>query len=230
MRLLLDCGPGSLAELRRHCELDFLDAVFISHAHPDHCLDLVSLRQSLVHAPVSPRLPSADRLLVLASQETIGVLKALGACFCSEGEADFWEPVIEFRTIEAGDSVELGRLGLRVIATKHYRACLAVRIESSGRSLVYGADGGPQASLQHFARGAQLLMLESSLSQREDNEAVWGHLAPEEAGRIARDAGAERLLLTHYFEETGTQGLLERARASFGPAVELARQGAQHEV
>lgn len=227
LKLLIDCGPGSIAELRRHCELDAVDAVFISHTHPDHCLDLVSLRQSLVHAPTVPR---PDRVIVHASQESIDLLAALGACFCGDGEDDFWTPVFEFRAIEAGEAVKLGSVSMRVMATKHYRACLAARFESEGRSLVFGADGGPLASLTEFSSAAQILILESTLSQRHGNEEVWGHMAPEEAGILAREAGAERLLLTHYFEEAGTASLLERARAEFGPSVELACQGVQHEV
>ncbi len=39
-RVWVDAGGGTLAELQRHCSLDDLDAVWISHLHPDHCTDL----------------------------------------------------------------------------------------------------------------------------------------------------------------------------------------------
>ena len=41
--LVLDMGPGSLGALQRHIELDAIDAIVISHLHPDHCLDLTGL-------------------------------------------------------------------------------------------------------------------------------------------------------------------------------------------
>jgi ribonuclease BN (tRNA processing enzyme) len=38
--LWVDAGGGTLAELQRHGSLADLDAVWISHLHPDHCTDL----------------------------------------------------------------------------------------------------------------------------------------------------------------------------------------------
>ncbi|GAA3061414.1 hypothetical protein GCM10020000_50780 [Streptomyces olivoverticillatus] len=39
-RLLLDMGNGALGELQRHIGLYDLDAVLLSHLHPDHCIDM----------------------------------------------------------------------------------------------------------------------------------------------------------------------------------------------
>jgi ribonuclease BN (tRNA processing enzyme) len=42
--VVLDLGPGTLPELRRHTDYRTLRAVVISHLHPDHTLDLVALQ------------------------------------------------------------------------------------------------------------------------------------------------------------------------------------------
>lgn len=39
-RLLLDMGNGALGELQRHIGLYDLDAIFLSHLHADHCIDM----------------------------------------------------------------------------------------------------------------------------------------------------------------------------------------------
>ncbi len=39
-RLLLDLGSGAVGALQRHAPLDGIDAVCVSHHHPDHCLDI----------------------------------------------------------------------------------------------------------------------------------------------------------------------------------------------
>ena len=39
-RLVLDLGPGTLQELRRHTDFRMPDAVIVSHMHVDHVLDL----------------------------------------------------------------------------------------------------------------------------------------------------------------------------------------------
>jgi ribonuclease BN (tRNA processing enzyme) len=33
-------GNGALGELQRHCGLYDLDAIFLSHLHADHCIDM----------------------------------------------------------------------------------------------------------------------------------------------------------------------------------------------
>jgi mycothiol synthase len=41
--VVLDLGPGTLANLQRHVGLDGIDAVVLSHSHPDHWVDLTGL-------------------------------------------------------------------------------------------------------------------------------------------------------------------------------------------
>ena len=59
-RILLDVGPGIVAQLLRRNTPDELDAVVISHMHTDHCLDLVTLRYSYPWIDVAKK-----RLLVI---------------------------------------------------------------------------------------------------------------------------------------------------------------------
>ncbi len=56
-RLVLDLGPGTLQELRRHTDFRTLDAVVISHMHVDHVLDLLSLRHALAYNPIPAPVP-----------------------------------------------------------------------------------------------------------------------------------------------------------------------------
>jgi ribonuclease BN (tRNA processing enzyme) len=56
-RLLLDCGHGALANLGGVCDPRTLDAVFITHAHPDHVVDLYALQALLRYAPEGPAPP-----------------------------------------------------------------------------------------------------------------------------------------------------------------------------
>ncbi|MFI5045314.1 MAG: MBL fold metallo-hydrolase, partial [Acidimicrobiales bacterium] len=45
--VLLDAGPGTLANLQEHVALDELDAIVVSHAHPDHWLEVPVMRNAL---------------------------------------------------------------------------------------------------------------------------------------------------------------------------------------
>ena len=55
--LLLDCGSGVFANLRRHVDYLWVDAVLLSHLHADHFLDLdpVQLRADLLGPPAAGR-------------------------------------------------------------------------------------------------------------------------------------------------------------------------------
>ena len=64
-RLLVDCGNGVFAKLRKHVDYVDVDAVVISHLHADHFLDLVPYSYALTYAPRQqpvpvPRWPGTD--------------------------------------------------------------------------------------------------------------------------------------------------------------------------
>ena len=42
-RLVLDLGHGSVGALQRHLALNDIDAISLSHLHPDHCIDMTAL-------------------------------------------------------------------------------------------------------------------------------------------------------------------------------------------
>src|SRR3954449_5466587 len=57
VRVLLDCGPGVFAKLRRFADYVDVDAVVISHLHADHILDLVPFASGLRYAPRQQPVP-----------------------------------------------------------------------------------------------------------------------------------------------------------------------------
>ena len=57
--VLLDCGPGVFAKLRRYVDYAAVDAVVITHLHADHILDLVPFASGLRYGPRRPGLPAA---------------------------------------------------------------------------------------------------------------------------------------------------------------------------
>jgi len=96
-----------------------------------------------------------------------------------------------------------------------------------GRRVVVSGDTRPCAGTVEAARGADLLIHDSTFGDAEAARALETlHSTAREAARVARQAGVGRLLLTHfstrYDRETAT--LLEQARPEF-PGVEAASDG-----
>lgn len=78
-----------------------------------------------------------------------------------------------------------------------------------------------------LAEGADLLVCESTYLSSEAREAHdHGHMTAHEAGIVARDAGARKLVLTHFSQRYGsTKPFVEQARAVFDGDVIAVRDG-----
>mgnify|MGYP001117279347 CR=1 FL=1 len=225
--LLLDCGPDTLATLQEHIALDQLDGVLISHLHADHLLDLVPLRYGLKYMPGLARnriplwMPPGGRAFL----HQLASVLAMG----DERSEVFFEDVFMVAEYDPSRLLQLGPFQIRFRPTRHYVPCWACRIEVDGRTIVYLADTGPDDDLADLARSATVLICEATLSGDPDpvegQGGVRGHLSAREAGALAAAAGAERLVLTHYWASLGVDALRREAEDAFGQTVQLAQPG-----
>jgi len=102
-----------------------------------------------------------------------------------------------------------------------------VGVPRPGRTVVYTGDTRPHAEVIAAARGADLLVHEATFGQDERQRAQeTGHSTAAEAARVAREAGARRLVLTHISPRYTREApeLLSEARAVF-PGTVVARDG-----
>lgn len=216
--LLVDCGSGVVGKLREHTTVERLTAIVISHFHPDHFLDLITLRYGLRYGfgePVRPRLivpPGGIEHLT-----AIGVaLRNQPAYFTGSYELEEYEPAGE---LSAGD------LRLRFCRTTHDIPTYAMAIGGSGRTLVYTADTRESAELETFAANADLLLCESTYPESDGAPPSGNHLTSIQAGELGRRAGARRLVLTHFWPGIERSCFAREAERTFGAPVEIARSG-----
>ncbi len=104
--------------------------------------------------------------------------------------------------------------------------CVGFRIERGGHTIVYAADTRPCANVVEHAKGADLLIHEVYRPEVCAKEAyAFGHPTAAGAGRVARDSGAKRLILTHFRAHhlADPRVLISEAEAAFGSPVESAR-------
>ena len=50
-KIVLDLGSGALGAIQRYTDLEDIDAIFLSHLHPDHCMDLCGLHVAVRWKP-----------------------------------------------------------------------------------------------------------------------------------------------------------------------------------
>lgn len=209
-RVWLDAGSGTLANLQRHLALADVDAVVLSHAHPDHWTDIegfyVACRYYLGRRGVPVYAPRGLSSLVRGIDD---------------------DGTLSWREIGDGDGVEIGPVRFRFSRTDHPVETLAARADAGGRSLAYSADTGPGWALSSLGR-ADLALVEASFLS--DKEGLVQHLSARQAGITARQAGAGRLVITHVAPGVDRAAAQQEAAASFGAPPEVALPGCRYLV
>lgn len=221
-RIVLDLGPGTLAELRRLSDLTDLAAVVISHCHLDHVLDVLTLRHGLAFKPE----PRPDSLPVLLPPGGVPLLRDVIA------PLEHWAPETPFEArvplseYDPKRPLPLGSLTLTFHRTVHDVPCWAVRIASaeSPAVVIYGADGGPASALAAFGCDADLLIAEATLTEGSAAPDR-GSLTAWEAGALASRSGAKRLLLIHIWQEHGLDRQQSAAATAYSGPITVARPG-----
>ncbi|HWF53676.1 MAG TPA: MBL fold metallo-hydrolase [Solirubrobacteraceae bacterium] len=229
--LLLDCGNGVFAQLRRHIDYLEIDAVLITHLHGDHFLDLVPYSYALIYAPRQQPVavagwPGTDdpvRPELHLPPGSTDTFRRLSATF---GPADLIESAFEIREYDGGSELAIGPFRIRLTEVPHYTRTFAVDFtDPDGARFTFSADCRPNDELVELARDTDLLLIEATLPRPERN-GTRGHLTPGEAGEHARRAGARNVVLTHFSDELDPSWMAAEAAATFGSAVTLAEQGA----
>lgn len=224
-RLVLDLGNGALGPLQRLvgvAGLAELDAVMLSHLHPDHCMDRCGLYVALRYG-----VPSARRVPVYGPDETA---ERMAAAYGKEPDPGL-SGEFDFRTYPASpaEAIAVGPLTVRVVRVEHPVPAYAVRVEHEGRSLVYSGDTAATPALVELARGADLLLCEAAYTDGADNPPGI-HLTGREAGEHAAAAGVRRLVVTHVPPWGDPQRAAEHASEVYDGPVELAVPGGHWEV
>ncbi len=214
-RVWLDCGPGTLGQVQRHVGLDDIDAVVVSHSHPDHWLELPVLRNAVKYGSGREGLP------VYGTAETLEGLEAL----VRDGIA----PTFAWTTVDESSTVEVGPMRFTFSRTDHPVETLAVRVaDEDGRSLAYSADTGPDWGFDRFGAPVDLALCEATLPN--DMEGAAPHLSGRQAGAMAKAAAVGRLVVTHAWPTHDPKERGAEAAAAFGGPVEVASIGARYDV
>lgn len=213
-RLVVDLGSGALGALARHTDLDTVDAVLVTHLHPDHYIDLCAYHVARRYHPAGPRP-------VLPLHAPAGAAARLVAAYGSDTAPGIGASY-DHRPLTPG-RLGIGPFAVTVERMNHPVETFGVRLEHAGATLAYSADTGRSDALVALARDADLLLCEASFVEGADNPPDL-HLTGKEAAEHAARAGAGRLLLTHLVAWNDPARVLADAAGFPGP-VELAAAG-----
>jgi ribonuclease BN (tRNA processing enzyme) len=213
--LWMDAGTGTLANLQHHIDIAQLDAIVISHEHPDHFVDLYPCFYAWHYGELgTPGLPvfvPIDFTQKLADLVSIDSQVVMRTAF-------------SFREIVPGEGFEIGPFRVKTEPMSHLGLpALGFRLEADGTVLAYTGDTGPTHHVEDLARDADLFLAEATWQDRDDLMPF--HMSSRQAADHARESGAGRLVLTHIWPTLDRDVSIEQAAEEYKGPIEAAVEG-----
>ena len=221
--LLLDLGSGALGALQRHLSPDDLDAVVLTHLHPDHCVDLCGLYVTRRYRPGGP-LP--DRLPVHGPR---GAAERVAAMYHGL-EPGGMDPYFAFEVVTDAVPLAVGPFTVTPFLVNHPVEAYGYRVEADGAVLAFTGDTDDCPNLTPLLRGADLALCDSAFVDGRDTMPGI-HLSGSRAAAAAVRAGGVRtLVLTHLPAWNDPETCRAQAAAVWPGVVELAHEGAVYHL
>ncbi|MGB3830179.1 MAG: MBL fold metallo-hydrolase [Ornithinimicrobium sp.] len=216
--LVLDLGSGALGPLQQHIDPLTLDAVLLSHLHPDHCLDLTGLHVMRTHHPLRP--PPA-RLDVFAPE---GAGERVGRAHGVQAPKDV-QDTFDFHALRDRQVLRVGPFTITAVAVSHPVPAFGFRVHCGGATLAYTGDTDECPALSALMTGADLVLADSAFVEGRDTT-PGVHLSGRRAARAAIAAGGVgRLMLTHLPAWNDPEVCRAEASALWAGTVEIAEPG-----
>lgn len=209
--IVIDMGVGSAVNLERAgASPRDIDAVLLSHLHPDHVSDLSGflwsaqvldrMRPLIVVGPTgNAYFPDTNTFIqrLAGAASVFPIMQDL-----LEHTAKFHLDVrnIEIEPVQARAVLQIGDVEISAYPVQHGRApSLAFRIDGLGVSMVFAGDqNGLESGFASFAKDADVLVLHAALSPHAEHHPFADVIGlPHRLGKLAEDAHAKQVILSH---------------------------------
>jgi len=211
--ILLDLGQGAFPRLANLVDPGSLDAILISHLHPDHFIDLVPLRHYLRWGPRHPR-----RVRVIGPTGLDQRLDALHA------EPGFSSGALDVEPIVTGVTT-IGSMEVTAARVTHIADSYGFRVSNAqAPGLVYSGDCGRAEDLDVLIRPGDALLCEVSFGPGPV-PADAAHLDGPTIGALATRTGVGQVLLTHLLMGFDEKETVASVRAGYTGRVAFVQPG-----
>lgn len=185
-KILIDCGSGTLLQLEKLGKsYKDIDAVFITHPHPDHIAGLMPLIHALLATPLFKR------------EKTLSLIGP-------KGFKEFYQKSIasimgrpktfSIQIIEIENKMDYPPFHVLAAKTIHSENSIAFRFEYKNKSIVFTGDADYDNGIIELSKNSDILIADCSFPE---SMKVSGHMTPQECGLVAKKAGVKKLVLSH---------------------------------
>jgi ribonuclease BN (tRNA processing enzyme) len=216
--LLLDFGPRTLMNLiKTGVNRHRITHVLFSHFHADHFSDFITF---LFDAVIYAKYGGGHRpdLTVIGPHGSKHILGTMMATFPS-----FSRPPFRVTFKEVGDrSFAIGDTRIVPRAMTHVPDlhCVGYRIEYRRKALAYSGDTQYCENLVQLCREVDVAVLDCSFPANKPGPA---HLHAGQCGQVAREAGIDRLVLSHFYPIAERYDVKEQAGEAFDGKITMGR-------
>ncbi|MFH2013309.1 MAG: MBL fold metallo-hydrolase [Pseudomonadota bacterium] len=205
--ILFDSGSGTVYQLPK-AGIDYhkIDDIFYTHvAHPDHINDL----SAIMFANKYDYPKRENDLNVTGPKGIKKFYENLEVLFPTLKDPNF---SVNIREVEI-DQIKINDVLIESKPLCHQDVeCVGYRMEYQGKSMVYSGDTDYCDNLVELAKESDLLVIECSFP---DEFKVDGHLTPSLAGRVAKESGTKKLVLTHLYPICDQYDILSQVQQVF---------------
>lgn len=219
VRLLLDCGSGAVHRMAAlGVAWSEITHVAVTHFHADHIADLPLLVMGWRWGQLPPR---SAPVTLYGPPGTGALLERMAAVYGAWLLAPGFPLTV--RDLAPDEIVRLGDdVALQSHPVPHSAESVAYSVREGSRRLVYTGDTGVSEPLGEWARGCDVLLAECSLP---DSMAIREHLTPRQAGALAAQAAAKRLVLTHFYPPVEAVDIAAEVAERYPGRVDCATDG-----
>lgn len=205
-KLLLECGSGVVSSLQKIVDLGKLDAVLITHYHYDHCCDIGPLQYArqikTLLGEINTPLP-----IYAPNGEFFNLLK--------------WDTYTYGISFNEENIFNLGPFEINFIKNNHPIEAYSVKIKCDNKVFSFTSDTSYFDELATFFNESDLLVSECSFYAHMDGTKA-GHLNSAQAGALAENSKAKKLILTHLPHFGNIEDLVLQAKQNYPGEVTLA--------
>lgn len=205
-RIIIDPGPGAINRIvAEGIDPYDIEAIFITHHHPDHCADLIPFLFSYKHCLGFQQKKDVKIVAPEGFKEKVfdGLMDVWGEFTLSEDYTITVDEVMDETWEKAGIRYTTAPMlhGANAVGYRFEKIDDANSARDAGPTLTYSGDTGYCEELIELAKGADTLLIECSLP---DKYAVDGHMRPSDVAKAAVESGAKRIVLTHFYPVVDT--------------------------